>query len=138
VVAAAAIGAAAIAAAAYDTATARESHIFEIFDEIEKWLADKTKYEAVDILRRFEVPCAPVLSVKEIAYDPALRASGSVVEVNHKERGTYLTVGCPVKFSDFTPEITGSPLLGEHTDQVLVELGYDADAIARMHTDQVV
>jgi formyl-CoA transferase len=123
---------------AYNTAKARESHIFEIFDEIEKWLADKTKYEAVDILRKFEVPCAPVLSMKEIAYDPALRASGSVVEVNHKERGTYLTVGCPVKFSDFTPEITGSPLLGEHTDDVLVELGYDADAIATMHTDQVV
>jgi formyl-CoA transferase len=123
---------------AYNTAKARESHIFEIFDEIEKWLADKTKYEAVDILRKFEVPCAPVLSMKEIAYDPALRASGSVVEVNHKERGTYLTVGCPVKFSDFTPEITGSPLLGEHTDDVLVELGYDADAITRMHTDQVV
>jgi formyl-CoA transferase len=123
---------------AYNTAKARESHIFEIFDEIEKWLADKTKYEAVDILRKFEVPCAPVLSMKEIAYDPALRASGSVVEVNHKERGTYLTVGCPVKFSDFTPEITGSPLLGEHTDDVLVELGYDADAIAKMHTDQVV
>ena len=123
---------------AYNTAKARESHIFEIFDEIEKWLADKTKYEAVDVLRKFEVPCAPVLSMKEIAYDPALRESGSVVEVNHKERGTYLTVGCPVKFSDFTPEITGSPLLGEHTDDVLVELGYDADAIARMHTDQVV
>jgi formyl-CoA transferase len=123
---------------AYNTAKARESHIFEIFDEIEKWLADKTKYEAVDILRKFEVPCAPVLSMKEIAYDPALRASGSVVEVNHKERGTYLTVGCPVKFSDFTPEIAGSPLLGEHTDDVLVELGYDADAITRMHTDQVV
>ena len=123
---------------AYNTAKARESHIFEIFDEIEKWLADKTKYEAVDILRKFEVPCAPVLSMKEIAYDPALRASGSVVEVNHKERGTYLTVGCPVKFSDFTPEITGSPLLGEQTDDVLVELGYDADAIATMHTDQVV
>ncbi len=123
---------------AYNTAKARESHIFEIFDEIEKWLADKTKYEAVDILRKFEVPCAPVLSMKDIAYDPALRASGSVVEVNHKERGSYLTVGCPVKFSDFTPEITGSPLLGEHTDDVLVELGYDADAIARMHTDQVV
>src|ERR1700721_1606941 len=101
---------------AYNTAKARESHIFDIFDDIEKWLADKTKYEAVDILRTFEVPCAPVLSMKEIAYYPALRASGSVVEVNHKERGTYLTVGCPVKFSDFTPEITGSPLLGEHTD----------------------
>ncbi len=123
---------------AYNTAKARESIIFDIFGEIEKWLADKTKYEAVDILRKFEVPCAPVLSMKEIAYDPALRASASVVEVDHKERGKYLTVGCPVKFSDFTPEITGSPLLGEHTDDVLTELGYDADAIDRMHADHVV
>ena len=122
----------------YNTAKARESHIFEIFDDIEKWLADKTKYEAVDILRMFEVPCAPVLSMKEIAYDPALRASGSVVEVDHKERGKYLTVGCPVRFSEFTPTITGSPLLGEHTDDVLTELGYDAEAIAKMHADHVV
>jgi formyl-CoA transferase len=124
--------------AAYDTAKARESHIFDIFDDIEKWLSDKTKYEAVDILRKYEVPCAPVLSMKEIAYDPALRASASVVEVEHKERGRYLTVGCPVKFSEFTPEITGSPLLGEHSDDVLAELGYDSDAIAKMHADHVV
>jgi formyl-CoA transferase len=123
---------------AYDTAKARESHIFDIFDDIEKWLADKTKYEAVDILRKFEVPCAPVLSMKEIAYDPALRASASVVEVEHKERGKYLTVGCPVKFSDFTPAITGSPLLGEHTDDVLAGLGYDAETISAMHADKVV
>ncbi len=123
---------------AYNTAKARESIIFDIFAEIEKWLADKTKYEAVDILRKYEVPCAPVLSMKEIAYDPALRASGSVVEVDHKERGTYLTVGCPVKFSDFTPEITGSPLLGEHTDDVLTELGYDPNAITKMHAEHVV
>jgi formyl-CoA transferase len=76
--------------------------------------------------------------MKEIVYDPALRASASVVEVEHKERGTYLTVGCPVKFSSFTPTITGSPLLGEHSDEVLTELGYDPDAIANMHADHVV
>src|ERR1700756_2670861 len=90
---------------AYNTARAREDKIFDIFDEIEKWLADETKYEAVDILRKYEVPCAPVLSMKEIAEDKALRASGSVVEVQHKERGTYLTVGSPIKFSEFPPEI---------------------------------
>jgi formyl-CoA transferase len=123
---------------AYNTAQARQPHIFDIFDEIEKWLADKTKYEAVDVLREFEVPCAPVLSMKEIAQDPALRASGSVVEVDQKGRGTYLTVGSPIKFSDFTPTITGAPLLGEHTDDVLAGLGYDADAIAKMHAGQVV
>jgi formyl-CoA transferase len=123
---------------AYNTATARQTHIFDIFDDIEKWLADKTKYQAIDILRKFDVPCAPVLSMKEIAYDPALRASGSVVEVEQKERGRYLTVGSPIKFSGFTPTITGAPLLGEHTDEILADLGYDADAIATMHADRVV
>jgi formyl-CoA transferase len=123
---------------AYRTAEARQPHIFEIFDEIEKWLADKTKYQAVDVLRKYEVPCAPVLSMKEIAYDPALRASQSVVEVQHKERGTYLTVGSPIKFSEFAPEITASPLLGENTDDVLYQLGYDADTVAALHAKGVV
>ena len=122
----------------YRTAEARQPHIFDIFADIEEWLADKTKYEAVDILRAYEVPCAPVLSMKEIAYDPALRESGTVVEVAHKERGTYLTVGSPIKFSDFKPTITGAPLLGEHTDEVLLELGYDGGQIADMHAEKVV
>jgi len=122
----------------YTTALARQPHIFDIFAEIENWLADKTKYEAVDILRTFEVPCAPVLSMKEIAEDPDMRKSGTVVEVEQKERGTFLTVGNPVKFSSFTPDITGAPLLGEHTDEVLADLGYDADAIRKMHEGQVV
>lgn len=123
---------------AYATAKARQPHIFDIFAEIEKWLADKDKFEAVDILRKFEVPCAPVLSMKEIAYDPALRASGSIVEVEQEKRGKYLTVGSPVKFSSFKPHITGAPLLGEHTDEVLAGLGYNADAIAKLHKDKVV
>src|SRR6266571_4647233 len=50
---------------------------FNIFKTIEDWLADKTKYEAVDILLKFDIPCSPVLSMKEIAADPSLRASGS-------------------------------------------------------------
>ena len=122
----------------YATARARQSHIFEIFADIEKWLADKTKYEAVDILRKFEVPCAPVLSMREIARDPALRASEMIVEVPHKERGTYLTVGSPIKFSAFAPKITGSPLLGEHTEEVLTSLGYSAAQIAKLRDAGVV
>ncbi|MGW6241787.1 formyl-CoA transferase [Streptomyces sp. NPDC055094] len=123
---------------AYKTAEARQPHLFDIFADIEKWLADKTKYEAVDILRGFGIPCAPVLSMKEVAYDPALRRSGTIVEVDQPERGTYLTVGSPIKFSTFAPTITAAPLLGEHTDEVLTELGYDADDIAKMHANQVV
>ncbi|MFD0140664.1 formyl-CoA transferase [Streptomyces sp. NPDC002387] len=122
----------------YSTAKARQSRIFEIFEEIEKWLADKTKYEAVDILRKWEVPCAPVMSMKELAEDEALRRSGTVVEVEQKGRGTYLTVGSPIKFSGFKPDIKGAPLLGEHTDDVLGALGYDAGAIAAMRENQIV
>jgi formyl-CoA transferase len=122
----------------YNTARARQHRIFDIFAEIEKWLADKTKYEAVDILRTFEVPCAPVLSMKEIAEDPALRKSGTVVEVEQKGRGTYLTVGSPIKFSDFTPEVQGAPLLGEHSAEVLAALGFDEDAIAEMRADKII
>jgi len=79
-----------------------------------------------------------VLTMKELANDPSLRASGTITEVPHKERGTYLTVGSPIKFSDLKPEITGSPLLGEHSDEVLAQLGYDAQQIAKMHAEGVV
>jgi formyl-CoA transferase len=76
--------------------------------------------------------------MKEIASDPSLRASGTVVEVDHKQRGKYLTVGSPIKFSDLTVEITGSPLLGEHTDEVLADLGYNTEQIVALHSAQAV
>jgi formyl-CoA transferase len=123
---------------AYKTAEARQDKIFDIFAFIEEWLSDKTKFEAVDILRKFDIPCSPVLSMKEIAADPSLRASGTIVEVDHKERGKYLTVGSPIKFSDLKVEITGSPLLGEHTDEVLAQLGYNAEQIKEMHAARAV
>lgn len=122
---------------AYKTAEARQDKIFDIFAFIEDWLKDKTKYEAVDILRKFDIPCAPVLSMKEIANDESLRKSGSIVEVDHPKLGKYLTVGSPIKFSDLKVEITASPLLGEHTDQILAELGYSADQIKSMRESKV-
>jgi formyl-CoA transferase len=122
----------------YKTAEARQPHIFDIFAKIEEWLGDKTKYEAVDILRKFDIPCSPVLSMKELAADESLRQTGSIVEVDHPVRGKYLTVGSPIKFSDLTPEITASPVLGQHTDEVLAELGYSKDQIAKMHQAKAV
>jgi formyl-CoA transferase len=123
---------------AYTTPKARQPHIMDIFGTIEAWLKDKTKFEAVDILRKFDIPCSPVLSMKELLNDESLRKSGSIVEVPHKVRGSYMTVGSPIKFSDLKVEITGSPLLGEHTDEVLAELGFSKDSIASMHANKAV
>ena len=123
---------------AYNTARARQDKIFSIFAIIEDWLKDKTKFEAVNILRKYDIPCAPVMTMKELAYDPSLRASGTIVEVDHKERGKYLTVGSPIKFSDLKVEVTGSPLLGEHTDEVLERLGYTSREIAALHEARAV
>jgi formyl-CoA transferase len=76
--------------------------------------------------------------MKEIAEEPALRATGTVVEVDHPTRGKYLTVGNPIKMSDSATEVTRSPLLGEHTEEVLVELGFSADAIASLRAERVI
>jgi formyl-CoA transferase len=123
---------------AYMTAEARQDKIFDIFATIEDWLKDKTKYEAVDILRKFDIPCAPVLSMKELANSPDLRKSGSIVEVDHKVRGKYLTIGSPIKFSDLEVDVKPSPVLGEHTNEVLADLGYSADDIAKLHAAKAV
>ena len=123
---------------AYMTAEARQDKIFDIFATIEDWLKDKTKYEAVDILRKFDIPCAPVLSMKELAASPDLRKSGSIVEVDHKVRGKYLTIGSPIKFSDLQIDVKPSPVLGEHTDEVLADLGYSKDDIAKLHAAKAV
>jgi formyl-CoA transferase len=123
---------------AYKTAAARQDKIFDIFAYIETWLADKTKFEAIDVLRKYDIPCAPVMSMKDIEHDPSLRASGTIVEVQHKARGMYVTVGSPIKFSELTVEVTASPLLGEHSDEVLADLGYTAQQITRLHDEHVI
>ncbi len=112
---------------AYATPQARLLHLKPIFARIEEWTMTKDKFEAMDILNKLDIPCGPILSMKEIAHEPSLRKSGTVVEVDHPVRGKYLTVGNPIKMSDSPTEVTRSPLLGEHTEQVLSQLGYSAD-----------
>ncbi len=123
---------------AYATASARLLHLKPIFARIEQWTMTKTKFEAMEILNKYDIPCGPILSMREIAREPALRATGTIVEVDHPTRGKYLTVGNPIKMSDSPTDVTRSPLLGEHTEEVLQQLGYSAQDIAQLRADRVV
>src|SRR5437016_3676784 len=119
----------------YATPPARLPRLRHIFATIEEWTKTKTKFEVMDICNAVDIPVGPILSMKEIAEEPSLRQTGTVVEVDHPTRGKYLTVGNPVKMSDSITEVKRSPLLGEHTEEILGKVpGYTVAEIAEIKT----
>jgi len=118
----------------YAKPATRLPRLNEIFGRIEQWTMTKTKFEAMDILNKDDIPCGPILSMKEIIEDESLRATGTVVEVDHPTRGKYFSVGNPIKLSDSPSDVTRSPLLGEHTDEILRQvLGFSDHQVAEIH-----
>ena len=97
----------------------------QCFAMIEEWTMTKTKMEVMDTLNKVNVPCGPIMSMEELVVEESLLATGTVVEVDHPTRGKYRSVGNPIKLSDSQSEVKRSPLLGEHTDEILMDvLGY--------------
>ena len=115
----------------YAKPPARLTRLKHIFATIEAWTMTRTKFEVMDMCNEHDIPVGPILSMKEIAEEQSLRDSGTVVEVDHPTRGPYLTVGNPIKLSDSPCEVKRSPLLGEHTEEILTKvLGYSAKDVA--------
>ena len=117
----------------YATPPERLDKLDEIFGRIEQWTMTKTKFEVMDICNPLNIPVGPILSTKEIIEDEGLRKTGTIVDVEHPTRGRYTSVGCPVKLSDSPVEVTRSPLLGEHTEEILRDvLGYEGEELANI------
>ncbi len=123
----------------YATPEARVLILDEVFRIIEAWTQQYTKYEVLERCNAHDIPCGPVLAMSELLEDQSLRARGMVAAVEHPQRGTYYTVGCPLGLSDSPVEYRRAPLLGEHNDELLKELmGYDAAQVASLRTEGVI
>lgn len=118
----------------------RVANIDEVDAMIEEWTSTQPRWDAVDALQAAGVPCAPVLTVAEVADDPHLRHRGMIQDVEHTTLGTVSVPGCPIRLGDSpTPPMRSAPSLGNATDDVLTDLcGYTADRIEALRTASAV
>jgi formyl-CoA transferase len=118
---------------------ARLPKLGKMFQLIEEWTSTLAKWEVLEALNAHNIPCGPILSTKEIIEDSSLKDQEIVVEVEHPERGSYVTVGNPLKLSDSPADVRRSPLLGEHNHDIYAtELGLSPAELVEMQTNGVI
>ncbi len=106
---------------------------------ISEWTGQRGKHDIMRVMGQAGVPCGACQDTGEVLADPHLKAREMIVDLEYGQRGTYQTVGCPIKLSDSVAEITRPPELGEHTDDVLRDLlQINDDDIARLREENIV
>ena len=106
---------------------------------VEVWTRQRSKHEVMRLMGDAGVPCGACQDTGEVLADPHLKAREMIVDVDYPTRGTYQTVGCPIKLSDSPVTVTRPPLLGEHSADLLAELcGVDAAEAKGLHDDGVI
>ncbi|HEY1414041.1 MAG TPA: CoA transferase, partial [Rhodopila sp.] len=102
-------------------------------------LAGGTTAHWVEVLNKAGVPCGPVNSVAEVFQDPQILAQEMVMDIEHPGYGIVRSLGFPIKFSDRPCQVRRpAPGLGEHSDEVLAELGYAAADREALRRDGVI
>ncbi|MCV7028786.1 formyl-CoA transferase [Mycobacterium sherrisii] len=122
----------------WDSPEDRLPKLDKVFALIEDWSQRHSKFEAMEALNSINVPCGPVLGTKELIEDQNLTELGTIVSVEHPERGSFKTVGSPLRLSDSPVDIERPPLLGEHTQQICMELGYSPEEVEQFRSAGVV
>lgn len=97
-----------------------------MWDLLTDFASNYTKRELMEILNEINVPCGPIMSTRDLANDDHVKLREMYVELDHPQRGKWYNLGCPMKLSDSPVEFKRSPLLGEHSEEILGDvLGYD-------------
>ena len=100
----------------------RRQNQAEMWQILESYACNYTKHELMQILNEIDVPCGPIMSTDDLANDEHVKLREMYQELDHPERGNWFNLGCPIKLSDSPVEMTRSPLLGEHTDDILSQV----------------
>jgi formyl-CoA transferase len=122
----------------WSTPAARLDKLDKMFALIEQWTEQHSKFEVMDKLNALNVPCGPIMSTRELIEDETLAELGAVVEVKHPQRGSFKTVGCPIRLSDSPVQVETSPTLGEHNPVVYGALGIDTAELEELKAAGVV
>jgi crotonobetainyl-CoA:carnitine CoA-transferase CaiB-like acyl-CoA transferase len=116
----------------------RMVNIAELTPIMEETFVQKTRAEWLELLEKAGVPSGPIYDMQEVYADPQIQAREMVVELDHPRAGHIKNIGVPVKLSDTPGKIrTPAPLLGQHTKEVLAEIGYSSDEIAAFEEEGV-
>jgi formyl-CoA transferase len=114
----------------YATIGERRKNQAGVWEALGEFALKYTKREFMNILNELDVPCGPIMSTEDLFADEHVKGREMMVELDHPQRGKWWNVGMPIKLSASPAKIERSPLLGEHTDEVLREvLGYDTAKI---------
>jgi len=117
----------------FNTAEARDRNKQALIDRVQQWALQYDKYEIVDKLAPYGVPCAPVINTKELMEDQSLYDGNTLVKINQPGAvGEFVTVGCPFTMSNYTPAYGPCPELGGNNDEVLKSLGYTEEQIQQV------
>jgi crotonobetainyl-CoA:carnitine CoA-transferase CaiB-like acyl-CoA transferase len=123
----------------FSTVEARHSNAKELVSILDKRFAEKTREEWLEIFKKESVICAPIQTTLEVVNDPQALANEYVIEVDDPARGKTKMVGFPWMFSQTPASVRRvAPELGEHSEEILLDLGYNRDDVAKFRQDGII
>jgi crotonobetainyl-CoA:carnitine CoA-transferase CaiB-like acyl-CoA transferase len=113
---------------------------FELINEVMgAWCASRTTQPCIEALEGARIPCGPVYTVEQTLNDPQVKARGLLQPVNYPGIGDVPLPATPVRLSRTPGGIRHrAPLIGEHTDEILRDLGYSDDDIAALRAEGII